>query len=186
LAATRGVPPGGYRPRPRGEGGRPRAGPRPGVGSAPRGRVPRLPGARLIASGLAASACDPGNDAGATPPTPLSLPTPSGPDATAPPGTGGGLASKLDASATPAYLRQVAASTRLIASGRVKMVAAAVGGKGREGQTTELSVLEGQWDNPAGRSRLRLDPTGAIRNGDTGISALLGGPVDMIQIGETE
>jgi hypothetical protein len=139
----------------------------------------------LLVAAVACGTGDAGADAaGGAPVAPLSLPTPPGPEGTAP-DAGGGLAAKLTPAPTPEYLRQVGERTRLIATGRVKMVAAAVGGRGHEG-TTDLSVLEGRWDNGAGRSRLRLDPTGALHNGATGLTALLGGPIEMIQVGATQ
>jgi hypothetical protein len=155
-------------------------------------RVPLVAAALLAGSAL--SCGSPAVDTAQTGPAPpLSLATPTGPDGTAPgsipdaggagaPG-GGGLAARLTPSATPEYLRQVAARTRQIATGRVRMVAAAVGGRGREGRTTELTTLEAAYDNGSARSRIHLDPTGAVKEGVTGIAALFGGPVDIVQIG---
>jgi hypothetical protein len=118
---------------------------------------------------------------------PLSLLDPEAPD---PPGTsgstGGGIADQIRPSATPDYLRHAGSATRTTSTGRITMVAAVVGGSGHEGRTTELSVLEGSWDNEAGNSRLRVDPTGFVRAGGTGIGALFGGPMEMIQIGDVQ
>jgi hypothetical protein len=79
----------------------------------------------------------------------------------------------------------VGEATRQKATGKVKMVAAAVGGKGNENRTLEMSTLEGRYDNNAQRTRVRFDPSGALRAGAGGLTAMIGGPVEMIQIGET-
>jgi hypothetical protein len=137
---------------------------------------------------LAGAACGTeGAQAGA--PAPLELPMPPGPEGTAPATSGGGsatggLAAKLTPAATPEYLKQVGEMTRKLATGRVRMVAAANGGKNNPMGVTELTALEGRWDNGARSSLLHLDPTGAIKAGITSFVRFMGGPVDMIQIGD--
>src|SRR4051812_5685866 len=79
-------------------------------------------------------------------PPPLSLPAPPGPEGSTAE-RAGGIAAKLTPEATPAYLRAVGEATRKLATGQVRMVAEAHGGKRDPKAVTELSVLEGRWDN---------------------------------------
>jgi hypothetical protein len=131
-------------------------------------------------------ACGTGTGEAGAPAPPLSLPTPPGPEGTAPARTVGGVASKLTPSPTPEYLRQLGVKTQEMGTGVLRMVNTADGGRNNPTGVTELSVLEAGWDNGAGRSRLHLDPTGAIKAGIKSWVKGFGGPVDMVHIGDVQ